>query len=47
MKILSEKTHQEYATVEECLAAEKEYDEWLSNEVSKSTDAQDTPLIWR
>ena len=27
MKIYSEKTEKEYATVEECLAAEKEFDE--------------------
>lgn len=27
MKIVSEKTNKEYATVEECLAAEKAYDE--------------------
>lgn len=27
MRILSEKTHKEYESVEECLAAEKEFDE--------------------
>ena len=30
MKIFSEKTHEEYKTVEECEAAEKKYDEALA-----------------
>ena len=30
MKIYSEKTNKEYATVDECLAAEKEFDEALA-----------------
>ena len=30
MKIISEKTNKTYATVEECLAAEKEYDEKIA-----------------
>lgn len=38
MKILSEKTHKEYATVEECLAAEKEYDEALAAEKQKKEE---------
>ena len=38
MKILSEKTHKEYATVEECIAAEKEYDEALVAEKAKKEE---------
>jgi len=32
MKIISEKTNKTYATVEECLAAEKAYDEKIAKE---------------
>lgn len=32
MKIMSEKTGKEYATVEECLAAEKEFDDTIAKE---------------
>lgn len=35
MKILSEKTNKSYATVQECLAAEKEYDEKVAKEKEK------------
>ena len=35
MKIISEKTNKTYATVEECLAAEKEYDEKIAAEKAK------------
>lgn len=35
MKIYSEKTNKEYATVDECLAAEKEYDAKVAAEKAK------------
>lgn len=35
MKILSEKTNKTYATIPECLAAEKEYDEKVAKEKEK------------
>lgn len=35
MKIISEKTNKTYATVEECLAAEKAYDEKIAAEKQK------------
>lgn len=35
MKIMSEKTGKEYATVELCLAAEKEYDDKIAAEKAK------------
>ena len=35
MKILSEKTNKSYATVQECLTAEKEYDEKVAKEKEK------------
>jgi hypothetical protein len=35
MKIFSEKTNQEYQSVEECLAAEKEFDEALAAKKAK------------
>ena len=35
MKIFSEKTNKEYASVEECLAAEAEYDKKVAERVSK------------
>ena len=35
MKILSEKTGKEYQTVEECVAAEKEFDEAVAKEKAR------------
>ncbi len=35
MIVISEKTNKAYATVEECLAAEKEYDEKIAAEKAK------------
>ena len=39
MKILSEKTNKEYASVEECLAAEKEFDEAIAKEKAEKEKA--------
>ena len=38
MKILSEKTNKEYASVEECLAAEKEFDKQVALEKAKKDE---------
>ena len=38
MKILSEKTNKEYASVEECLAAEKEFDKQVALEKAKKEE---------
>lgn len=38
MKILSEKTGKTYATVDECMAAEKEYDDALEAEKKKKEE---------
>ena len=38
MKIISEKTKQEYPTVEECLAAEKEYDEMVAKKKAEAEE---------
>ena len=38
MKIFSEKTNQEYQSVEECLAAEKEFDEALAAKKAKEEE---------
>lgn len=38
MKILSEKTNKEYASVEECLAAEKEFDKQVAFEKVKKEE---------
>jgi len=48
MKIFSEKTNQEYSSVEECLAAEKEFDEALAAkkaEEEKLTEARKSRAI--
>jgi hypothetical protein len=39
MKIYSEKTNKEYATVEDCLAAEKEYDDAIAEKKAKEEKA--------
>lgn len=38
MKILSEKTNKEYASVEECLAAEEEFDKQVALEKAKKEE---------
>ena len=38
MKILSEKTGKEYMTVEECVAAEKEFDEAVAKEEERKAN---------
>ena len=38
MKILSEKTNKEYASVEECLAAEKKFDKQVALEKAKKDE---------
>lgn len=42
MKILSEKTNKEYASVEECLAAEKEFDKQVALEKAKKEELANT-----
>jgi hypothetical protein len=42
MKIYSEKTNQEYQTVDECLAAEKEFDEAVAAEEAKKKELAET-----
>ena len=44
MKIMSEKTGKEYATVELCLAAEKEYDDKVAQEKAKK-EAEEKALV--
>ena len=44
MKIMSEKTGKEYATVELCLAAEKEYDEKVAKEKAEK-EAKEKALV--
>ena len=39
MKILSDKTNKEYATVEECLAAEKAFDEMVAKQQAEKEKA--------
>lgn len=39
MKILSEKTNKEYASVEECLAAEKEFDRMIAEKKAAAEKA--------
>ena len=39
MKIYSEKTNKEYATVEDCLVAEKEYDDAIAEKKAKEEKA--------
>ena len=47
MKIYSEKTNQEYATVEECLAAEKEFDEKKAAEEKALVERKEKALATR
>ena len=42
MKILSEKTNKEYASVEECLAAEEEFDKQVALEKAKKEELANT-----
>lgn len=42
MKIYSEKTNKEYATVDECLAAEKEYDQLIEKEEARKKELAET-----
>ncbi len=44
MKIYSEKTNKEYATVDECLEAEKAFDEQIAAEKAKK-DAEQKALV--
>ena len=44
MKIMSEKTGKEYATVELCLAAEKEYDDKIAKEKAEK-EAKEKALV--
>ena len=46
MKILSEKTNQYYSTVDECIAAEKEYDEKIAKEKAEK-EAKEKALAVR
>ena len=44
MKIMSEKTGKEYASVEDCLAAEKEFDKKLAQEKAER-EAKEKALV--
>ena len=44
MKILSEKTNKYYSTVDECIAAEKEYDEKIAREKAQK-EAEEKALV--
>ena len=46
MKIYSEKTNKEYATVEDCLAAEKEYDDAIASSYSFSAARHSSTLAY-
>ncbi len=46
MKILSEKTNKYYSTVDECIAAEKEYDEKIAKEKAEK-EAKEKALAVR
>ena len=47
MKIFSEKTNKEYKTVEDCLKAEKEFDEALALEKAKKQKLAEDKKAWK